>query len=181
MYSAIEQEGGSRMAEYESNIFNKRATEKLRSPDDLDKYVRVTNPSVWVVLAAFIALLVALLAWGVFGSVTTSVTATGVIVDGEAMCFLTAEDAAKVDEGDVASVDSRSMTVAKVAAVPVSRDEAGKILVSDFLVSSLVQGDWAYQVTFNGDVTDLATGVPVPVSITVERIAPISIVFGGEA
>ena len=32
------------MAEQTRTIFNQRAAEKLRSPDDLDKYVRVTNP-----------------------------------------------------------------------------------------------------------------------------------------
>ena len=82
------------MADVNSTIFNKRAAEKLRSPDDLDKFVRVTNPSVWVVLAACVALLAGLLAWGVFGAVTSSVSTTGVAINGKAMCFLDAEDAA---------------------------------------------------------------------------------------
>ena len=169
------------MADTASSIFNKRATEKLRSPDDLDKFVRVTNPSVWVVLAACVALLAGLLAWGMFGAVTTSVSATGVMVDGEAMCFLAADDAAKVHVRDVAVVGGENMVVAEVAAVPVSRDEAHKVLVNDYLVSSLVKGDWAYQVTFDGDVSELADGVPLSVNITTERIAPISLIFGSNA
>lgn len=40
------------MADEQSNIFTKKASDRLRSPDDLDEYVRVTNPSVWIVLAA---------------------------------------------------------------------------------------------------------------------------------
>ena len=169
------------MADVENSIFNKKAAEKLRSPDDLDKFLRVTNPSVWVVLAACVALLAGLLAWGALGAVTTSVSTTGVAVDGKAMCFLAAEDAAKVHVGDIANVGGEKMTVAKVAAVPVSKDEAGKILVSDYLVHSLVKGDWAYQVTFDGDASDLANGVPLTVTITVERIAPISLILGGNA
>lgn len=168
------------MAEYESSIFNQKAAEKLRSPDDLNKYVRVTNPSVWVVLFAFSALIVGLLSWGVFGSVTTSVSATGVVVNGEAMCFLSAEDVVKVDEGDAVIVDGKPMTVSEIAAMPLSRGETDSILKSDFLVSSLVKGDWAYQVVFSGDSGSLASGVPLSVSITVERIAPINLIFGGE-
>ena len=169
------------MADAASSIFNKRATEKLRSPDDLDKFLRVTNPSVWVVLAACLALLAGLLVWGVLGSVTTSVSSTGVAVDSQAMCFLNAEDAAKVHEGDAAFVGGKRMKVATVAPIPVSREEAGKILESDYLVSSLVSGDWAYLVTFDGDTTELADGVPLTVSITVERIAPIKLILrGGE-
>ena len=167
------------MADAERSIFNQKATEKLRSADDLDKHLRVTNPSVWVALVACIALLLGFLAWGVFGSVTTSVSSTGAIVDGKAMCFLTGENAAKVHAGDAAYVGGEQMTVANVAVVPHSRDEAGKVLSSDYLVSTLVSGDWAYQVTFDGDTAGLATGVPLTVSITTERIAPISLILRG--
>ena len=167
------------MADVASPIFNKRAAEKLRSPDDLDKFLRVTNPSVWVVLTACLALLAGLLVWGVLGSVTTSVSATGVSVDSQAMCFLAAEDAAKVHEGDAAFVGGERMEVASVATIPVSRAEAGKVLASDYLVSTLVSGDWAYQVTFDGDTSELADGVPLTVSITVERIAPIKLILRG--
>jgi hypothetical protein len=169
------------MADVSRSIFNKKATDKLRSPDDLDKYVQVTNPSVWVVLAACIALLIGLLAWGLLGSVTTSVSSTGVCVNGKAMCFLSAEDVAKVHVGDVANVNGERMEVAEVAAVPVSRNEAGEVLSSDYLVSALMQDDWAYQVTFDGDTSGMTTGIPISVSITVEQIAPIKLVLGGNA
>lgn len=165
------------MASATSSIFNKRATEKLRSPDDLDKYVRVTNPSVWLALTACIALLAGLLAWGMFGSVTTSVTGTGVSVNGQAMCFLKAEDAAKVSAGNEANVGGEPMTVAEISSVPLSRGEAGKLLSNDYLVNTLVNGDWAYRVTFDGDASAMATGVPLTVSITTEHITPISLIL----
>ena len=167
------------MADTTSSIFNKKATEKLRSPDDLDKYVRVTNPSIWVVFGACVALLVGLLAWGVFGSVTTSVTTTGVCMNDRAMCFLTAEESTKVKEGDVANVGGERMTVSRIAPAPVSANEAHALLESDYLVSALVKEDWAYQVAFEGDTSDLQVGVPLAVNITTERIAPISLVLGG--
>ena len=169
------------MADTTKPIFNRAATDKLRSPDDLDKFVRVTNPSVWVVLVACAALLAGLLAWGVFGAVTTSVSATGVSVDGRVMCFLTAEDAAKVHAGDAASVNGAQMTVSRLSAVPVSRDEAHDMLKSDYLVSTLVTGDWAYRVTFEGDAGDLSEGVPLSVRITTDQIPPISLILRGNA
>ena len=169
------------MADVERSLFNKKATEKLRSPDDLDKYVRVTNPSVWVTLAACIALLAGLLAWGLLGAVTTSISTTGVSIDGKAMCFLSAEDLAKVDEGDTAIVDGERMRVAEVAAVPLSRNEAREILLNDYLVNTLMQDDWAYRVTFDGDTAKLTQGVPLSVSITVERVTPISLILGRNA
>lgn len=166
------------MADATSSIFNKRASDKLRNPDDLDKYVRVTNPSTWVVLAACLALLAGLISWGIFGAVTTSVQATGVCVENQAMCFLSAEDVAEVNVGDVANVGGETMKVAMVAAVPSSRSEAGEVLRSDYLVNTLISGDWAYQVVFEGDTSELTQGIPLSISITVEHIAPISLILG---
>jgi hypothetical protein len=165
------------MAEAAKSIFNKRATEKLRSPDDLDKYLQITNPSVWVVLAACVALLAGLLAWGIFGAVTTSVSTTGVCVNGNVMCFLAGEDASKVHVGDVANVDGNHMSVASVSSVPLSRKEAGDTLKSDYLVSTLLEGDWAYLVKFEGSAENLADSVPLSVQITTERIPPLSLLL----
>ena len=166
------------MPQASPSIFNQRASERLQSPDDLDKYVRVTNPSVWVVLAACVVLLAGLLAWGLFGSVSTNVTATGVVADGRPMCFLAAEDVARVRVGDVASVGGAQMRVEEVASVPLSHDEVHELLSSDYLTAVLVGGDWTYPVSFTGDVSGLAEGVPLAVGITTERVAPISLIMG---
>ncbi|MBQ9001394.1 MAG: hypothetical protein IJ087_06035 [Eggerthellaceae bacterium] len=167
------------MPETARSIFNRRAEEKLRSSDDLDRYVRVTNPSAWAVIAALGLLLAGLLAWGVFGAVSTSVTATGARVDGRTMCFLSAEDVTKVEVGDTASVGGVQLAVTEVARVPLSRDEARGVLGNDYLVSALVKGDWAYPVSFDDSrASDLEQGVPLAVSITTERISPIKLLFG---
>lgn len=169
------------MAEASESVFNKSAAKKLHSPEELDKYVRIMNPSVVVILLACIALLAGILAWGVFGAVATSVSATGVVVDGHAMCFLPAEDIEKVNVGDEAMVGGQPMTVSELSAVPLSRSEASSALKSDYLVKTAVPDDWAYRVDFEGDASSLANGVPVSVAITTNRIAPISLILGGDA
>ena len=165
------------MADIQSSIFNKKATEKLRSPDDLDKYVRVTSPSVWVVLVACMFLIVGLLAWGVFGAVTTNVTTTGTVVNGQAICLLPTDKAAEVKAGNVANVGGEMMTVSSVSAIPVSAGEAKNILQNDYLVSALMSGDWSYTVLFEGDTSEFDEGVPIKVNITTSRVAPISLIL----
>ena len=168
------------MADVGGSIFNAKATEKLRSPDDLDKYLRVTNPAVWVILAACVALLAGLLSWGIFGAVTTSVSTTGVCLEGRAICLLDGESVAKVHKGDSATVGGEPLEVEDVAKLPVSRKEAQEVLGSDYLVSALMNGDWAYVVDFTGESEkSLEEGVPLTVTITVERVAPISLALGG--
>ena len=170
------------MAEATSSMFTKKASEKLRSPDDLDEYVRVTHPSVWVMLAACVTLMIGLFAWGIFGSAETSVGAMGTYVNGKTVCFLSADRASKIHVGDVANVDGELMKVESCSAVPVSLLEARDIVGSDYLVSTLVEGDWTYVVRLTGDGTyDFAEGIPLTVNITTERIAPISLILGDMA
>ena len=169
------------MAEPTRAIFNEKAMNKLRSPDDLDRYVRVTNPSVWIILAACLAFLAGLLVWGVFGAVTTSVSTMAAREGNEVICFLSAEDASKVHVGDAASVSGVRVTVGSISETPLSRGEVTAELSSDYLVDSLVDDNWSYVVRFEGDVTALPSDVPLDATITVERVAPLSLVLGGQA
>ncbi len=73
------------------------------------------------------------------------------------------------------------MTVSDIAALPVSRDEADEILQNDYLLNALVTGDWTYKISFEGDEVSFQDGIPLNVSITTERIAPITLVLGGNA
>ena len=166
------------MADSGSSIFNKRAAEQLQSPDDLDKYVRVTNPSVWIILLATVALVFGLLAWGIFGTVSSSVNTMGVVLDDQVMCFLSPDQIADIQEGSEAYLENQRTTIRSISAIPVSRDEAQELLKSDYLTASLFQGDWAYVVQLEpvGSGT-LRSGIPIDVSITTERVAPISFIF----
>ena len=168
------------MAEATSSVFNKKATEKLRSPDDLDKYVRVTNPSVWAVIIACALLIAGLLAWAIFGSITTNVITKGTYLEDETVvCFLPYEQAVTLNVGDEATVGGEQMTVGGFSKLPLSRDEAKEVLGSDFLTSALVADDWVYAVRLDGDGDyDFEVGYPINVAITTETISPISFLLG---
>lgn len=52
-----------------NGIFRKKSMERVSSPEALNDYIRVTTPSVWIVLIALVILLVGMLAWSIFGTV----------------------------------------------------------------------------------------------------------------
>ena len=165
------------------SIFNKQAAEKLRSPDDLDKYVQVINPSVWMVLLSCLLFVLALLAWGILGTVSTNITATGAILDaeladdGEVTCFISDKDVSSVDIGDEARVEGELMSVIAIEENPLSAVEAKRLIKSDYLASTLVKSDWVYRVTLAGDTSEISPEKAIPVKITVERVAPISLIL----
>ncbi len=53
-----------------SGLFRKKSIERVSSPEQLDDYIRVTHPSVWVILIAIIILLTGVIIWAAFGTVS---------------------------------------------------------------------------------------------------------------
>ena len=51
-------------------IFRPRSLERISSPEQLNDYIRVTTPGVWLVLAALVVLLAGMLAWSILGTVS---------------------------------------------------------------------------------------------------------------
>ena len=54
----------------DSGIFRQKSMERVSSPEALNDYIRVTTPSVWIVLLALVVLLAGMLAWSILGRVT---------------------------------------------------------------------------------------------------------------
>jgi HlyD family secretion protein len=61
-------------------VFRRSSLERLASPEQLDALMRVTTPVGWIVHAAMLALLAAVVLWGAFGSITIAVEGQGIIV-----------------------------------------------------------------------------------------------------
>ena len=59
------------------SVYRQSSLDRIQSPEQLNSYLRVTNPSAWIVLIAVIVLLVGALVWGSF-------TYIGSFVDGNA-------------------------------------------------------------------------------------------------
>jgi len=49
-------------------LFNQKSLERISGPEELNDYVRVTSPSVWIVLTAITLLVLGLLGWSIFGT-----------------------------------------------------------------------------------------------------------------
>jgi len=76
------------MAEREERIYNKEALDQIRSPEQMNGYLKVTTPRVWIILAAVIFLIAGLFAWACVGRLETTVRAVAVIENGTARISL---------------------------------------------------------------------------------------------
>lgn len=61
-------------------IFRQAALDRLSSPEQLDRLIRVTDPVGWLALGTVGALLVAIVAWGIWGKIPEQVEGKGILV-----------------------------------------------------------------------------------------------------
>ncbi len=66
----------------QTSVYRKASMERISSPEQLNDYLRVTNPSVWIVLAAVVLLLVGTLIWACFTYIGSSVSGVAEVNDG---------------------------------------------------------------------------------------------------
>ena len=159
------------------SIFRQESLKKVSSPEELNDYIKVTSPGVWLAIAAAAALLIAALVWGIFGSLESSFTVKGFAKDGTIRCYVS--DVSSITEGSEVRVGDVKGTVSSVAARPISREEAEDAIRTgggeEYDVYSLNLSDWNYVVEITA--AEIPDGI-VTAKVVKEAVSPISFLFG---
>lgn len=69
------------MSDNDQRIFRRKTIDRISSPERLNDYLRVTNPGVWVLLAAVILLLSGIFAWSIIGTLETTADVKIIVED----------------------------------------------------------------------------------------------------
>lgn len=80
-------------------IFRKKSLDKVKSPENLDDYIQVSNPGVWLLLISVILLLAGACVWGIFGHIDSTVETSVRVENGTIVCYVADEDISSVQEG----------------------------------------------------------------------------------
>lgn len=155
-----------------SMIFREKSLKKIASPEQMNDYIRVSSPSVWMVLTAVIVLLAGVCVWGMFGHLDTAVQTGGVCADGRLTVLVGEEDHDKIKENAVISVDGVEYAVAEITNAPIRVDDQ----IDPYVVhlAGFTEGDWVYRLY--ADVPELADGV-YAASVITERVRPLDFVL----
>ena len=154
-----------------SRLFREKSLQRISSPEQLNAYIRVSTPSVWLLLSAIVVLLAGVCVWGVFGHMDTALTAAAVADGGGVTAYVRASDAEKISAGARASVGGAEGTVLSVSAQPVRADEG----FTDYMlhVGSLQKGEWVHAVVLDAECED---GV-YEARIVLDSVSPMSFVL----
>ena len=152
------------------SLFRKSSMDRLKSPEQLNDYIRVANPSVWLILGAIILLLLGVVAWSVFG-VVESTLAIGVRAEeNRVVCYVSEADISRVKEGMTVRIGETEGTVTQIITTPLQATEEDSYL---FHFSGLTAGAFYYEVEL--EMANLSTGI-YQGKIVLENISPITFV-----
>ena len=152
-------------------IFRKKSVDRMLSPEQLNDYIKVTNPGVWMVLAAIVILLVGVCVWGVFGILETKLSVAAVSRDGQTILYVKEDNVASVKENMSVYIGDETYKVTSISAQAVTVTEE----ISEYArhTGELSIGEWVYVVQIDGSMPDGA----YKAQIVTDSVSPLYFVF----
>lgn len=159
------------MTNMNNSIFRQKSMDRVSSPEQLNDYIKVTNPGIWVVLAAVIVLLLGFIVWGAAGTLETRVNVAAVSDGGSTVLYVSEADITNVAQDNTVRIGDKEYNVTAIADEPVAVDNS--FTAYTLHIGSLSVGEWVYPVTVSAE---LPNGVYEAVIIT-DSVSPISFLF----
>ena len=155
----------------DKSIFRKKSIERISSPEQLGDYIRVSNPSVWIILVAIIVLLAGACIWGIFGTIETKITVPVIAEGGNLTAYLEEEQAGAVNDSMTITLDDKEYQITGVSTKPIQIDESFDSYAMH--IGGFQKGQWVYEAAARSDAADGT----YEASIVTESISPMSFVF----
>ena len=150
-------------------LFRKKSIEKVTSPEQLDDFVKVANPGIWVMLFSVILILVGAIVWGMFGTLDTKLDLVAVSDENGIVCYVPIESAGRISEDAFVMINDNKYSISSVSSDPIKVNEQN---MSEYVISlgGLSEGQWVHAIYLDGTL-DEGTYEAV---IVIESVSPVS-------
>ena len=156
-----------------SSIFREKSIKKVSTPEELDDYLRVTGPSVWMILAAVVILLAGLFAVLGMKDIETTLKVGGVCENGLMTLYVKEADVSSLKPGMKVIIEDNEYEISEIS--DVSTAAAADIDAGALHVSGIGHGEWMNTVYVNCNLED---GL-YRASIVVEKMKPMMFMISG--
>ncbi|MCR5403935.1 MAG: hypothetical protein K6E91_09005 [Butyrivibrio sp.] len=153
-------------------VFRDKSIERISSPEQLNDYVRLTDPGVWFVVAAIMIILVGTFIFGITGHIDSSVPGVCISDGSSAVCLVKKEFGDRLTDDMHVQVNSAEYSVLLKKSKPVSIDQT--IDSYALFVGDMELSEWVYEIEVEGNIPE---GV-YEARLVTERISPLSFIFG---
>lgn len=153
-----------------NTVFRQKTINKINSPESLNDYVKVTNPSVWIILVGTLILIVGALVFCAFGKIDENIYTAVSSDDGIITVYVNETDIDLISKDMKVVIDENEYSILKISDKPVKSDTVDEYVLHK---GSLEDSQWLFPVTLEGTLKDGAYSG----SITVGQIALIKYIF----
>jgi len=145
---------------------------KVNSPEQLNQYIRLSNPGVWILLLAIVVLLVGVCIWGYFGKIDTKIKTVVVSDNYTSYLYVKEEDIAKIKNGMQVELNNNE-NIFEIADI----EEAPEKVTKDMdeyarHLGNFQVGEWVYKCRLNKNVKEGTYSADV----VIESIAPMTFI-----
>lgn len=149
------------------NLFRKKSIDRISSPEQLNDYIKVANPGVWLLLGAIVILLAGIIVWSFLTVLDTVVKGVAISKNGSVVCYVEEENASNLIEGMTFTINDSKYSVSEISTQPV----AAESVLSDYAmhVGGFKQDDWVITVKTVGNGAE--DGI-YEADIVVESVSP---------
>jgi len=95
----------------QNQLFRKKSLERIASPEQLNDYMRVTSPAIWMQLGAVIALLAGILILAAVNNLETTIDVRAQVDGGRASVIVPLEKVGEVDAGEALRIAGREVKI----------------------------------------------------------------------
>ena len=155
-------------------IFRDKSIERISSPDQLNDYIRLSNPGVWFILAAITVILAGACVFGIFGHIDSYVPAVGIAKNGKMVCLVKKEYGDRFTEDMKLKIDNEEYRASVRNPKPVTVWDSTDPYA--LFIGDMQPGEWIYEIDVEGSFTDGA----YEANLITEEVSPLSFLFSGE-
>lgn len=81
-----------------ADLYRKSSLDKLSNPEQLDRMIKISSPLSWLALIAVLLVIVATVVWSIVGTLPTTETVSGMIVDSNSVNAVYSESAGTLEK-----------------------------------------------------------------------------------
>ena len=168
--------------EKRTSIFRQESLERMESPEQLDKYIQVSKPSAWILIAALSILGIAVFVWSVTGVLPQTVLTKGFVTeDGFVYCYVAPSEVQGSwigKEVQLVLPDGSTLkgVVKEMESVPYSKSEISEIIQKDWIIDSIIDTSYMYQFKVETQST-IQSDILVEAFVTTNEVKPIQYIL----
>lgn len=156
----------------QNTIFRKKSLDRVSSPEQLNDYIKVATPGMWMVLLAIVIFLVGMIVWGALGKLETTVRGAVVFDGANSAVYVSEESVAAIMPGQTLRADGMEFVVGEKIGGPMELDpDADSYLIH---AGGFEDGEWVCRVAVESAGEKSGT---FECEIVTDSVSPLSFVM----